>query len=116
MDMERGRDLGEGNDGQEQLHPLDPARLGVAEHVAAQGRVERAVDAVVLFLLHRKVRAQHLLHRVARGLADLVVGREGHRFLHVARLPAEVGDAARRLGDGYPLLGRDLVEGQSYGH
>ncbi|OMP13571.1 hypothetical protein COLO4_01399 [Corchorus olitorius] len=98
------RDFREGDDRQEQLHPLDPARLDVAEHVAAQGSVQRAIDAVVLLLLHREIGAQDLLHRVARRLGDLVVGREAHRLLDVGRRPAEVGDAPRRLGDADALL------------
>ena len=51
----RGRDLRQRDDRQEQLLPLQPALLHLAEHVAADGAVLRAVDAVVLLLLHREV-------------------------------------------------------------
>ena len=112
----RRRDFRERDDRQEQLHPLDPARLDVAEHVAAQRGIQRAVDAVVLFFLHREVGAQHLLHRVARRLRDLVVGREGHRLLDVARRPAKIGDALRRFGNAYAFLGRNLVQCQTCSH
>ncbi len=111
-----GGDFREGNDGEEQLHPFDPARLHVAEHVATQRGIQRAVNAVVLFLLHREVGAQHLLHRIARGLLDLVVGREGHRFLDIARRPAEVRDAAGGFADTDSALCNDFVEGQTIRH
>jgi hypothetical protein len=112
-----GGDFREGNDGQEELHPLDPARFDVAEHVAAQCRVERAIDAVVLLFLHREIGPQNLFHRVARRLVDLVVGRKRHRFLHVGRIPAEVGNLLGRLADGDSALRGNLVERQRrHGH
>ncbi len=107
-----GGNFREGNDGEEQLHPLHPARLDIAEHVAAQRRVERAVDAVVLLLLHREVGAQHLLHRIARRLGDLVVGRKRHRFLDIGRVPTEVGNLLGRLAHGNTALRGYLVKRQ----
>ena len=59
-----GRDLRQRDDRQEQLLPLQPALLHLAEHVAADRAVLRAVDPVVLLLLHREVGAEHLLERV----------------------------------------------------
>ncbi len=111
----RRRDLGERYDRKEKLHPLDPARLDIAEHVAAQRRIERAVDTVVLLFLHREIGAQDLLHRVARRLGDLVVRREGHRLLDVARVPSKVGDLLRRFADRYAALRCYLVKSKG-GH
>ena len=108
--------LGEGDDRQEQLHPFDPARLDVAEHVAAQRGVQCAVDPVVLLFLHREVGAQHLPHGILRRLGDLVVGREGHRFLHVGWIPSQIGNLLCRFADRDPLLRGDLVECQTFCH
>src|SRR5881392_1986540 len=80
----RRRDLGQRDDRQEQLLPLQPALLHLAEHVAADGTVLRAVDAVVLLLLHREVRAQDLLERVLLlRLPEGVVGAVLHVWLVV---------------------------------
>ena len=78
---------------QEQLLPLQPALLHLAEHVAADGAVRCAVDAVVLLLLHREVGPQDLLERVLlRGLLERVVGAVLHVRLVVLRLPGQLLD------------------------
>jgi len=89
----RRGDLRQRDDGQEQLLPLQPALLDLAEHVAADGAVLRAVDAVVLLLLHREVRPEHLLQRVLLlGLLERVVRPVlGHRLV-VHRLPGQFLD------------------------
>ena len=58
------RDLRERNDGQEELLPLHPPLLDLAEHVAPDRAVHRAEYTVVLLLLHREVGAKDLLQRV----------------------------------------------------
>ena len=105
----RRGDFRERDDSQEQLHPLDPSWLDVAEHVAAQRGIQRAINAVVFFFLHREIRSQDLFHWVARRLRDFVVGREGHCLLHVARRPAKIGYAICRFGNADTFLGRNLV-------
>ena len=106
------RDFWERDDRQEQLHPFDPARLHVAEHIAAQCGIEGTVHTVVLFLLHREIGPQHLFHWVTRGLGDLVVRRVGHRLLDIGRIPPKVRDFLGRIGNGYAFLRRDLIECQ----
>ena len=89
----RRRDLRQRDDRQEQLLPLQPALLHLAEHVAPDGPVLGAVDAVVLLLLHREVGAQDLLQRVLfLGFLERVVGAVlGYRLV-VLRLPGELLD------------------------
>ena len=85
-----GRDLGERDDGQEQLLPFQPALLHLAEHVAADGAVLGAVDSVVLFLLHREVGPQDLLERVLLGsLLERVVRPVLCYWLMILRFPGQ---------------------------
>ena len=83
-----GGDFREGDDGQEQLHPLHPAGFDVAEHIAPQPGIERAVDPVVLFFLHGEVGAQHLAHRVFGYFIELIIGGVGNGLLDVGGHPA----------------------------
>jgi len=78
--------------------------------------VQGAVNAVVFLFLHRKIRPQDLLHRIARRLRDFIVGRKGHRLLHVTRCPAEVRDAVRRFRNAYAFLRRNLIQCQTCRH
>ena len=93
------RDLRQRDDAQEQLLPLQPALLDLAEHVAADRAVGGAVDAVVLLLLHGEVGPQHLLERVLLlGLLERVVRPVlGHRLV-VERLPGQLLDLLVSLG------------------
>ena len=85
---------------QEQLLPLHPALLDLAEHVAADRAVHRAEDAVVLLLLHREVGPQDLLERVLlRGLLERVVGRVLVDRLDERRLPGQLLDLVVGLRD-----------------
>ena len=87
----RRGDLGQRDDGQEQLLPFQPALLHLAEHVAADGTVLGAVDAVVLLLLHREVRPEHLLQRVLLlGLLEGVVRPVLGHWLVVQRFPGQL--------------------------
>ncbi len=91
---------GKGMMRQEQLLPLHPALLDLAEHVAADGAVHRAEDAVVLLLLHREVGAQDLLERVLLGgLLERVVGRVLVDRLHERRIPGQLLDLVVSLRD-----------------
>jgi hypothetical protein len=97
----RGGDLRERDDGEEQLLPLHPALLDLAEHVAADRPVHRAEHAVVLLLLHREVGAQDLLERILLGrLLERVVGRVLVDRFHERRLPGELLDLLVSLGYG----------------
>src|SRR4051794_23156523 len=88
-----GRDLGQRDDRQEELLPLQPALLHLAEHVAADRAVLRAVDPVVLLLLHREVRPEDLLERVLLlGFPEGVVGAVLHVRLVIHRLPGQFLD------------------------
>ena len=89
----RGRDLGQRDDGQEQLLPLQPALLHLAEHVAADRAVRGAVHPVVLLLLHREVGPQDLLERVLLlRLLEGVVGPVLRDRLVVRRFPGQLLD------------------------
>src|SRR5258708_30808423 len=68
--------------------------------------MQGGVNGIGLLFPHWEIRAQDLSHRVAWRLRDFVVGGEGHRFLHVAWRPAEIGDAACRFGNGDAFLDR----------
>src|SRR5262249_44227107 len=96
----RRGDLRQRDDRQEQLLPLQPALLHLAEHVAPDGPVLGAVDPVVLLLLHREVRAMDLLQRVLLlRLLDGVAGAVlGYRLV-VLRLPGELLDLLVSPGD-----------------
>ena len=104
------RDLGERDDRQEQLLPLQPAFLDLAEHVAADGAVLGAVDPVVLLLLHGEVGPQDLLERVLLlCLVERVVRSVLGDRLVVRRLPGELLDLLVGLGHtlathGHPFL------------
>ena len=103
-------DLRQRDDGQEQLLPLQPTLLHLAEHVSADGTVRRAVDAVVLLLLHGEVRPQDLLQRVLLGgLAEGVVGSVLHVRLVVLRLPGEFLNLLVSLGQTLPTQRRLLT-------
>ena len=85
---------------QEELLPFHPALLDLAEHVAADGAVHRAEDAVVLLLLHREVGAQDLLERVLLGrLLEGVVGGVLVDRLHEGGIPGQLLDLRVRLRD-----------------
>ena len=97
---------------QEQLLPLHPALLDLAEHVAADGAVHRAEDAVVLLLLHREVGAQDLLERILLGrLLERVVGRVLVDRLDERRLPGQLLDLVVGLRDAGSAQGRHLLLG-----
>src|SRR5262249_46493202 len=84
---------GQRDDGQEQLLPFQPALLYLAEHVAADGAVLRAVHAVVLLFLHREVGPENLLQRVLLlCLMERVVRPVLRHRLVVLRLPGEFLD------------------------
>src|SRR5262249_45888923 len=96
----RRRDLRQRDDRQEQLLPLQPALLHLAEHVAPDGPILGAVDPVVLLLLHREVRAKDLLQRVLLlRLLERVVGAVLRYRLVVLRLPGELLDLLVSLSD-----------------
>ena len=94
---------------------------------AADRAVERAVDAVVLLLLHREVGPQDLLERVPRRLRDLVVRREGHRrhgLLHILQadhsgIEGDVGffccQVDAHVHDPVQLLEGDLQRSHAHG-
>ncbi len=94
-----GADLRQRDDGQEQLLPLQPALLHLAEHVAADRAVLRAVDPVVLLFLHREVGPQDLLERVLllRLLERVVRSVVADRRV-VLRFPGEFLDLLVGLG------------------
>src|SRR4051812_24307546 len=95
-----GGDLGEWDDAEEELLPLHPALLDLAEHVAADRAVHRAEHAVVLLLLHREVGAQDLLERILLGrLLERVVGRVLVDRLYEGGLPGELLDLLVSLRD-----------------
>ena len=95
-----GGDLRERDDAQEELLPLHPALLDLAEHVAADRAVHRAEHAIVLLLLHREVGAQDLLERVLlRCLLERVVGRVLVDRLHERRFPGQLLDLLVSLRD-----------------
>ncbi len=99
----RGRDLGERDDRQEQLLPFQPALLHLAEHVAADGAIHGAEDAVVLLFLHREVGPQDLLERILlRSLLKGVVGAEPGGRRRERRLPRQLGDLRVSLGQALP--------------
>src|SRR6185295_305067 len=105
-----GGDLRERDDGEEELLPLHPALLDLAEHVAADGAVHRAEHTVVLLLLHGEVGAQDLLERVLlRGLLEGVVGRVLIDRLHERRFPGELLDLLMGLRDAGSAQGRHLL-------
>ena len=96
-------DLREGDDREEELLPLHPPLLDLAEHVAADRAVHRAEDPVVLLLFHREVGAQHLLERILLGgLLERVVGGVLLHRLDERRLPGQLLDLAVRLRDACP--------------
>src|SRR5205823_3369903 len=98
-----GADLRERDDAQEELLPLHPALLDLAEHVAPDGAVHRAEHAVVLLLLHREVGAQDLLERILlRRLLERVVRRELLDGAHERGLPGQLLDLLVRLRDARP--------------
>ena len=97
------RDLGERDDRQEQLLPLQPALLDLTEHVAADGAVHGAVDAVVLLFLHREVGPHDLLERILlRRLLKRVVGAEPGGRRGERRLPRQFADLRVCLGQALP--------------
>ena len=106
------RDLRQRDDAQEQLLPLQPALLDLAEHVAADRAVDRAVDAVVLLLLHREVGPQDLLERVLlRRLLERVVGsvlRPARGTAAPRRVPGSSHEPWPRSGDSSALLPLDI--------
>ncbi len=89
----RRRDLRQRNDAQEQLLPLQPALLHLAEHVAPDGAVGSSVHPVVLLLLHGEVRPQYLLERVLLlSLVEGVVSSVLRDRLVVQRFPGKLLD------------------------
>ena len=87
------------DDGQEQLLPFQPPLLHLAEHIAADGAVLRAVHAVVLLFLHREVGPEDLLQRVLLlRLAERVVRPVLRHRLVVLRLPGQFLDLLVSLG------------------
>ena len=114
-----GGDFRQRDDGQEQLLPFQPALLHLAEHVAADRAVLRAVDPVVLLLLHREVGPEHLLERVLLlRLAERVVRAVvAHRRV-VLGFPGELLDLLVGLGHAlaahrHPSLARACLESSS---
>src|SRR5207253_9369544 len=93
----------ERDDAQEELLPLHPALLDLAEHVAADRAVHRAEDAIVLLLFHREVGAQDLLERILlRRLLERVVRRVLLDRRDERRLPGQLLDLLVRFGDAGP--------------
>ena len=57
-----------------------------------------------------------MLHWIAGDLRDLIVGREGHRLLNVARRPAQIGDAIGGFANADAFLRSNFVERQTCSH
>ena len=92
--------LGEWNDAQEELHPLHPARLRLAEHIATERSVHGPHGAIIFLLLHGEIGLHDLLQRfLLRSLGKFVVGRILLYRCDKCWLPGKFLDLVVRLGN-----------------
>src|SRR5262249_45567285 len=95
------------------LLPFQPALLHLAEHVAADRAVGRAVDAVVLLFLHREVGPQDLLQRVLLlSLLERVVSSVLGDRLVVLGFPGQLLDFLMGLGHALATHSHPFLSGR----